>query len=100
MVTLNRIKVATKKNIQKQKVNFTQYFKQNVKLKIIKKKKKINTFLFLNFKQNTIGFNLEALKQLKEEYNLERSAEFFDNEEPEETTTKKRKHIVVSQQID
>jgi len=65
MVTLNRIKTATKKNIQKQK--------------------------------NIIGFNLEALKQLKEEYDLERSAEFFDNEEPEETTTKKRKHIVVSQ---
>jgi len=65
MVTLNRIKTATKKNIQKQK--------------------------------NIIGFNLEALKQLKEEYDLERSAEFFDNEEQEETTTKKRKHIVVSQ---
>jgi U3 small nucleolar RNA-associated protein 12 len=65
MVTLNRIKTATKKNIQKQK--------------------------------NIIGFNLEALKQLKEEYDLERSAEFFDTEEPEETVTKKRKHIVVSQ---
>lgn len=49
--------------------------------------------------KDTIGFNLEALKQLKEEYTLERSAEFFENDEAEEEdNTKKRKRVIVVSQ--